>query len=88
MQTLLLEAGPRVTAQDFTEHVEPHQLKYRGDSPRSPATPIQAMKYACRESNYHWFVDDILNPYTTPAGMPFQWTRGRMLGGRTLTWGG
>ena len=45
------------------------------------------MKYACREQNYHWFVDDYLNPYTTPEGMPYQWTRGRQLGGRTLMWG-
>ncbi|MBI1354102.1 MAG: GMC family oxidoreductase [Acidobacteria bacterium] len=88
MQTLLLEAGPRVTDKDFTEHVQPYELKYRGDSPEIARNrPIQAMKYACRESNYHWFVDDILNPYTTPEGMPFQWTRGRQLGGRTLTWG-
>ncbi len=88
MKTLVLEAGPRVSDKDFTEHVQPYELKYRGASPEIARNrPIQSMKYACRESNYHWFVDDIANPYTTPEGMPFQWTRGRLLGGRTLTWG-
>jgi len=88
MRTLVLEAGPRVSDADFSEHVQPYDLKYRGRSPEIARNrPIQAMKYATRESNYHWFVDDIRNPYTTPEGRPFQWTRGRQLGGRTLTWG-
>jgi choline dehydrogenase-like flavoprotein len=88
MKTLVLEAGPRVTEKDFTEHVTAYELKHRGFSPEIARNrPIQAMKYACRESNYQWFVDDIANPYTTPKDKPFQWTRGRILGGRTLTWG-
>lgn len=88
MKTLVLEAGPRISDADFTEHLENWQIKYRGMSPAIARNrPIQAMKYACREQNYHWFVDDILNPYTTPEGMPYQWTRGRQLGGRTLMWG-
>lgn len=88
MKVLVLEAGPKITDADFTEHVQPYQLKYRGRSPEIARNrPIQAMKYACRESNYHWFVDDVRNPYTTPADRPFQWTRCRILGGRTLTWG-
>lgn len=88
MNTLVLEAGPRISEADFTEHLESYDLKYRGGSPEIARNrPIQSMKYACRESNYHWFVDDILNPYTHPEGMPFQWTRCRILGGRSLTWG-
>jgi choline dehydrogenase-like flavoprotein len=88
MKTLVLEAGPKISEADFTEHLESYDLKYRGDSPDIARNrPIQSMKYACRESNYQWFVDDILNPYTHPEGMPFQWTRCRILGGRSLTWG-
>ncbi len=88
MKVLVLEAGATVTDADFTEHVQPYELKYRGDSPEIARNrPIQSMKYACRESNYKWFVDDIRNPYTTPADKPFQWTRCRVLGGRSLTWG-
>jgi glucoside 3-dehydrogenase (cytochrome c) catalytic subunit len=88
MKTLVLEAGPKISEADFTEHLESYDLKYRGQSPEIARNrPIQSMKYACRESNYQWFVDDILNPYTHAEGMPFQWTRCRILGGRSLTWG-
>jgi choline dehydrogenase-like flavoprotein len=88
MKVALLEAGPKVTPAEFTEHLQPYDLRYRGQSPEVARNrPIQSMKYACEESNYKWFADDIENPYTTPADKPFQWTRGRVLGGRTLTWG-
>ncbi len=87
MQVALLEAGHRTTEAEFTEHLLPYDLKYRGQSPEIARNrPIQSMKYACRESNFAWFVDDIRNPYTYPADKPFQWTRGRQLGGRSLTW--
>ena len=69
MKTLVLEAGPKISDADFTEHVQPYELKYRGHSPEIARNrPIQSMKYACRESNYEWFVDDILNPYTHAEG--------------------
>ena len=88
LKVAVLEAGPNVTPADFTEHLQPYDLKYRGYSPEiSRNRPIQSMKGACEESNYHWFVDDIENPYTHPEGKPYQWTRGRQLGGRSLTWG-
>lgn len=87
MRIALLEAGHRTTEAEFTEHLQPYDLKYRGASPEiSRNRPIQSMKYACRESNFEWFVDDVRNPYTYPADKPFQWTRGRQLGGRSLTW--
>lgn len=87
MQVALLEAGHRTTEAEFTEHLRTYDLKYRGQSPEIARNrPIQSMKYACRESNFKWFVDDIRNPYTYPADKPFQWTRGRQLGGRSLTW--
>ncbi len=87
MQVALLEAGHRTTEAEFTEHLQPYDLKYRGNSPEIGRNrPVQSMKYACRESNYKWFVDDVRNPYTYPEDKPFQWTRGRQLGGRSLTW--
>ena len=87
MQVALLEAGHRTTEAEFTEHLQPYDLKYRGSSPEIARNrPIQSMKYACRESNFNWFVDDVRNPYTYPDDKPFQWTRGRQLGGRSLTW--
>src|SRR2546429_3299915 len=39
------------------------------------------------EYNYEWFVNDLENPYSTPAGKPFTWQRLRVLGGRSLVWG-
>ena len=94
----MLEAGPKITDADFTEHVMPYDLKYRGNSsgyvrgiPKSPELmrnrPIQGLVYACRESNYKWFADDIRNPYQTPGDSSFRWIRMRVLGGRSLSWG-
>ncbi|MBI3696906.1 MAG: GMC family oxidoreductase [Acidobacteria bacterium] len=88
MRVAVLEAGRKITPADFTEHVEPWQLKYRGDDPHKlKRRPIQGLCYACRESNQDWFVDDSENPYATDPGKPFHWIRCRVLGGRSLTWG-
>ncbi len=37
-------------------------------------------------TNPDFFVDDVDNPYTTPADMPFRWIRSRRVGGRSLVW--
>ena len=98
LKTCVLEAGPKITDADFTEHVMPYDLKYRGNSsryvrgiPKAPDLmrnrPIQGLVYACRESNYQWFADDIRNPYQVPENKPFHWIRMRVLGGRSLSWG-
>ena len=98
LKVCVLEAGPKVTDADFTEHVMPYDLKYRGNSsgyvggiPKAPDLmrnrPIQGLVYACRESNYKWFADDIRNPYQTPGDSSFRWIRMRVLGGRSLSWG-
>ncbi len=64
------------------------QLKYRNHSPEVMRTrPIQRQCYACMEYNYEWFVNDLENPYSTPADRPFTWQRLRVLGGRSLVWG-
>ena len=88
LKVCVLEAGPKVTEADFTEHVQSYQLPYRGAHPtKSRNQPIQSLCYACRESNKDWFVDDIENPYTFDADKPFHWIRLRVLGGRSLSWG-
>ncbi|MCS7026055.1 MAG: GMC family oxidoreductase [Bryobacteraceae bacterium] len=82
----LLEAGPKITRADFTEHKQPWQLPYLGMSPKIlPDRPIQGLCYACTEHNYKWFVSDVENPYTQLK--PFHWIRQRILGGRSLSWG-
>jgi len=88
LKVALLEGGRRVSPREFTEHMPSFQLKYRNHSPEIMRTrPIQSQCYACMEYNYEWFVNDLENPYSTPADKPFSWQRLRILGGRSLVWG-
>jgi len=88
LKVALLEGGRRVSPREFTEHMPSFQLKYRNHSPEVMRTrPIQSQCYACMEYNYEWFVNDLENPYSTPADKPFSWQRLRILGGRSLVWG-
>ncbi len=89
LRVALVEAGRNLDPRkDFTEHVIPYQIKYRGISSEfAKRRPVQARCYACMEYNYEWFVDDFDNPYTTPPDKPFTWYRLRILGGRSLVWG-
>lgn len=88
LKVALLEAGRAVSPSEFTEHMPGYKLKYRDHSPEVARTrPIQKACYACMEYNYEWFVNDLENPYSTPADKPFTWQRLRVLGGRSLVWG-
>ena len=88
LRVCLLEAGPKVSEADFTEHVQSSDLRHRFAHPtQSDRQPIQRLCYACRETNKKWFVDDVDNPYTFDAKKPFHWIRMRVLGGRSLSWG-
>jgi len=86
----MLEAGPpRIPTRDFTEHIWPYQLKFRGfgDQQRLLENqPIQRLCYACDEYSHQFFVNDHEHPYTFPAGKPFMWIRGRQIGGKTFCW--
>ena len=90
LSVLMLEAGPpRVPTRDFTEHVWPYQLKFRGfgDQQRLLQNqPVQRLCYACDEYSHQFFVNDHENPYTFPADKPFMWIRGRQVGGKTFCW--
>ena len=88
LRAAVLEAGPTVTPAEFSEPLQPCDVKYRGhrlDILRE--RPVQGLIYARRESNHKWFANDIENPYTTAGGKPIHWIRMRVLGGRTLSWG-
>src|SRR5215469_9551090 len=91
LNVLLLEAGPpRVPTRDFTEHVWPYQLKFRGFGNQQQllrTQPIQRLCYACDEYSHQFFVNDLENPYTFPPDKPFMWIRGRQVGGKTFCWG-
>jgi choline dehydrogenase-like flavoprotein len=90
VRVALLDCGRPQSDQNFTEHMPPFELKYRNRVPEviSRTRPIQKGCYACNEFNYHWFCNDIDEPYTTAPGTNFAWQgRLRMVGGRTNVWG-
>jgi choline dehydrogenase-like flavoprotein len=86
----LLDAGRAHTDADHREHTPVFKMKYRDrahDLLRR-TRPRQKDCYACTESNVDWFVNDLEEPYTTPADKPFSWQgRMRIVGGRTNVWG-
>ena len=90
VEVLMLEAGPpRVPARDFTEHIWPYQLKYRGFGNQKKLLdnqPVQRLCYACDDYSHQFFVNDNEHPYTFPADKPFMWIRGRQVGGKTFCW--
>ena len=90
LRTLVLEAGGPVDKTDFTEHVQPWEMHFRGWGDRkilADQHPIQRECYACDEAGHKFFVNDHDNPYTTPADAPFKFFRGRQVGGRSIMWG-
>lgn len=91
LKTLVLEAGrPTVPEQDFVEHVPSWEMRFRGLGDRRRLRedqPIQSTCYACDEWSAKFFVSDKENPYTTEAGKPFRWIRGRQVGGKSIMWG-
>jgi len=91
LETLVLEAGRSIDpAHDYVEHVQPWDLHYRGlgnRSRRAADQPIQQHCYACDEWAGKFFVNDHEHPYTHDDDKPFQWIRGRQVGGRSITWG-
>jgi glucoside 3-dehydrogenase (cytochrome c) catalytic subunit len=90
VEVLMLEAGPpRVPTKDFTEHVWPYQVKYRGFGNKRAlmeTQPVQQLCYACDEYSHQFFVNDNEHPYTTPPDKPFMWIRVRQVGGKTFCW--
>jgi choline dehydrogenase-like flavoprotein len=88
LSVLLLDAGPEVDPiRDFP--VPPPRdrglldrltLALRGQH-------IQARCPPFNRTTRRFYVSDRLNPYTTPKGKPFNWFRGRQVGGRLHTWG-
>ena len=84
---LLLEAGRAVDpAADFPIPAP----RERNLASRLAATArgqgVQARCAAFNARTRGLFVSDRENPYTTPAGSPFNWFRGRQVGGRLHLW--
>jgi choline dehydrogenase-like flavoprotein len=90
LKVALLEAGRPQSDKNFTEHKPAFELKYRSMAPEivRKTRPIQVKFGVCNEYTYDWFVNDLEEPYTTPAEKPFNWMgRLRITGGRTNVWG-
>ncbi len=90
VKVALLDCGRPQSDQNFNEHMPSFDLKYRNRIPDviRQTRPIQKDCYACTEFNYHWFANDIDEPYAAAPGTNFSWQgRVRMVGGRTNVWG-
>ncbi len=91
LHTLVLEAGRNIDpAQDYVEHVQPWEKRFRGWGDRKALERdqfIQKNCYACDEFSGKFFVNDRDNPYEFDQDKPFHWIRGRHVGGRSITWG-
>ena len=92
----LTEAGLRVLLLDAGRSIQP-QLDYPLPAPGERrmwtrlvhglrSQPVQMRCGAFNARTQPFFVDDRENPYTTAAGKPFNWFRGRQVGGRLHTW--
>src|SRR5688500_4122714 len=85
-KTALLDCGRPIADKEFNEHKSSFEYPYRNRAPQviRRTRPVQKDCYACMEYNYDWFCNDLEEPYTTAANMPFSWQgRLRMIGGRT-----
>ncbi len=91
LRTLVLEAGrPIDPVQDYVEHVQPWEKRFRGRGDRLALERdqfIQKNCYACDEYSGKFFVNDRENPYEFDSDKPFHWIRGRHVGGRSIMWG-
>jgi choline dehydrogenase-like flavoprotein len=91
LRVLMIERGPEIRHGDYpTEHAPVYDFKFRllGDKRRyAERYPHQSSSWFFNEGTERYWVDDVKNPYTTPADKPFSWIRGHHLGGRSLMWG-
>jgi choline dehydrogenase-like flavoprotein len=90
LKVAIVEAGRPQSDANFSEHKPAFELKYRNMAPEiiRKTRPIQSKFDVCNEYTQDWFINDLDEPYTTPADKPFHWMgRLRMAGGRTNVWG-
>jgi choline dehydrogenase-like flavoprotein len=87
LQVLVLEAGPQRQA-NRAFGSEPLNSLRRLASLSSGRQRLQGHHPGYWKHNPELFVDERRNPYTTPTDAPFLWSRGRQVGGKSLTWGG
>ncbi len=84
----LTESGLRVALLEAGQSPSPDQDTTDARAGASERQPIQSQCYAYTPETSHLFVDDLDNPYSCPEDAPFNWIRGRQIGGRLHTWAG
>jgi len=87
LRVLLLEAGRALDERADFPHPAPDESPLLARARAGLAG--QAVQMRCPAFNartQRFFVDDRENPYTTPPGQPFNWFRGRQVGGRLHAW--
>jgi choline dehydrogenase-like flavoprotein len=87
LEVLVLEAGPELTP-ERAYGSEPLNSLRRLAHLSSGRNRIAANHPGYWKVNPDLYVDEQRNPYTTPPDRPFLWSRGRQVGGKSLTWGG
>ncbi len=91
LRTLLLEAGRTLDpVRDFPPPPEKDTSKLQVWTRGRAFLEGQGMQARCMSFSRmtrHLFVNDREHPYTTERGAPFNWYRGRQLGGRMHLWG-
>lgn len=90
LDVLVLEAGPNLSEQDFPA---PEGKRQKGINLKTRARAvlggqhIQARIGFFSDQFRHLFVNDRLNPYTSPRDAFYLWIRGRQVGGRLHLYG-
>jgi choline dehydrogenase-like flavoprotein len=87
LRVLVLEAGPQLTPERAFGS-EPANSLRRLANLSSGKQRLQRHHPGFWKQNPDLFTDERLNPYSTPTDQPFLWSRGRQVGGKSLTWGG
>jgi choline dehydrogenase-like flavoprotein len=87
LRVLVLEAGPELQPQRAFGS-EPVNSLRRLVNLSSGKQALQRHHPGFWKQNPELFTDERRNPYSTPEQQPFLWTRGRQVGGKSLTWGG
>jgi len=87
LRVLVLEAGPELSAEQAFGR-EPLNSLRRLANLSGGRHRQQANHPGYWKTNPELFIDERRHPWSTPADAPFLWTRGRQVGGKSLTWGG
>ncbi len=91
LRVLLLERGRNVEhVTDYPTALQaPWEIAHRGQKPLADAAAyqIQSKNYGVDETNKHFYVNELENPYVQTKASEFVWARGHQVGGRSLTWG-